>query len=175
MADELVIKKETAELIADTIRGGLKPTPQNRRGKIAGSNFAAKIQEGLDYQRSTGKQEGENLHANDYSNGYTIGLEDGKKKGIAEEEKNILSALVYVEAAYDSDASDYFAGYQLVKDNYTSKYEIVWRVHNLGPYESAEGYFLPYTRFIPTTSIHSYTAYQEGWKLENGMLVPDES
>jgi hypothetical protein len=49
MAEELIITRETAENIAETIRGGLEPTVQNRLKEIAGSDFATKIQEGLQY------------------------------------------------------------------------------------------------------------------------------
>ena len=172
MADELIIKKETAEGIAEAIREGLDPETAHR--VITGDNFAEKILEGLSYQRFKGKEEGENLHANDYSNGYTKGLADGKKNGIAEEEENILSALVYVEARYDSDYTDSFSGYSLIKDPKTSKYEVVQQDYTMGAFDSASGYFLPYTPFIPVSSIHSSMSIQAGWKLENNMLVPDK-
>jgi hypothetical protein len=47
MANELIIKKETAEGIAEAIREGLDPETAHR--VITGDNFAEKILEGYEY------------------------------------------------------------------------------------------------------------------------------
>lgn len=172
MADELIIKKETAEGIAEAIREGLDPETAHR--VITGDNFAEKILEGLSYQRFKGKEEGENLHANDYNNGYTKGLEEGKKNGIAEEEENIQSVLVHVEGYHDSDFPTTFSGYSLTKNPVTSKYEVVQQDYTIEAYGYADGYFLPYTPFTSTNSIHTSIHVQAGWTIENNMIIPDK-
>jgi hypothetical protein len=47
MADELIIKKETAEDIAEAIKKGLEPT--EIRKEFSGENFAEKILQGQEY------------------------------------------------------------------------------------------------------------------------------